>query len=910
MRPVVAACCLLLVCASVVGAAPFSVLFKVGLKDAAPTAWQGTVSATGATLTAVTGWRFRTGDSVGQGNAYQLRTDERLNGQGKLLGTLPKGLLVTGDTQGGARLTFTANSVTWEVSVADLTWGEARVHPSGDLSAQLAPAYTTLSGPTREDDYPAACTLPGDTTVAVWQSYADNEDQLLWSICRQGRWEPARQVPGLTGDLYRPGCASDGKGGFWVVCPRQERSDFDLWATHWDGTNWSAPQKLTDQPGNDFDLALATDAAGTLYCTWQAFRGGSSDILLATCTGGVWSKPLVVANSSANEWMPSIAATAKGAWIAWDTYQNGSYDVYAAEMRDGKLEAPLPIAATDRFEAKASVAVDKLGRVWFAWQEAGSGWGKDTGYTVPTALRREAIYRERSTKVACLSTGRLQYAPDVSLAMPQGERANLEEPRLSCDGQGRLWLVLRHPMRINAFRGNKMRAEIAWEDYATYLDGEAWAPVMYFPDKLARIDTFPALAPSSEGLTVVFHTDGRDLERLRGMTRNQVFATVLSTSQPVREPQLVDAEPPAPVSVNVQEAADVQRARSFLVNLGDRAYRLLRGDLHRHTEVSWDGNGDGSVLDCYRYAMDAASLDFLMVSDHNQDTGVDLEYIRWRCYKVADVYNNPPRFSTLYGYERSLGFPNGHRNIINTQRFHPSFPFTRGATRGVAPDDLQQLYEYCRREGAVVIPHTSGSNHGTNWPTYDLGLEPVVEIFQGCRNSYEYEGCPKGDTPGSPQSQNTGYQPEGFVWRAWKRTLDLGIICSSDHGSTHYSYAGVYCETPSREGIYAGIQARRTFGANDNLIVSMRCGDHFMGESWKQTQAPALDIEVLGTAPIVQIDLIRDFKFAYTAKPNQPSFKAQWLDNDFTPGTHLYYVRAIQADESIAWGSPVWITRG
>jgi len=438
----------------------------------------------------------------------------------------------------------------------------------------------------------------------------------------------------------------------------------------------------------------------------------------------------------------------------------------------------------------------------------------------------------------------------------------------------------------------------------TYLSGDAWAPALYLPANLARIDTFPAIVPSGEGVMLVCHSDNRGMNDPRKMTRNTIFAAAVTTAEPVSEAVLTPVELPTPTVVRENEASHLARARAYVADPAGRTLRLLRGDTHRHTEVSWDGTGDGSVLDAYRYAMDAAALDFFMVSDHNQRTGVDLEYVRRRCYKLADLHHNPPAFTTLFGYERSLGYPDGHRNVVNARRDYDSFRFTG------QQNDLDLLYEYCRRERAIVIPHTIGTNHGTNWYAFDLGLEPVVEIFQGCRTNYEYEGAPKSATPGDPQADNTGYRPQGFLWRAWQRDLRLGILCSSDHGSTHYSYAGVYCAQPSREGVIEAIKGRRTFGATDNLIIDLRVGDHFMGEDWTQDQPPAIDVKVLGTAPLERVELIRDFQFVFTHRPEGAEASFTWLDNDFTPGTHLYYVRAEQVDESIAWGSPVWITKG
>jgi hypothetical protein len=36
-------------------------------------------------------------------------------------------------------------------------------------------------------------------------------------------------------------------------------------------------------------------------------------------------------------------------------------------------------------------------------------------------------------------------------------------------------------------------------------------------------------------------------------------------------------------------------------------------------------------------------------------------------------------------------------------------------------------------------------------------------------------------------------------------------------------------------------------------------------------------------------------------------YRGKWTDPQALAGTHYYYVRVLQADEEIAWGSPLWI---
>src|SRR4029077_15423414 len=39
--------------------------------------------------------------------------------------------------------------------------------------------------------------------------------------------------------------------------------------------------------------------------------------------------------------------------------------------------------------------------------------------------------------------------------------------------------------------------------------------------------------------------------------------------------------------------------------------RIVRGDFHRHSEISMDGGNDGTLLDQWRYAIDTGALDWI-----------------------------------------------------------------------------------------------------------------------------------------------------------------------------------------------------------------------------------------------------------------------------------------------------------
>ena len=101
--------------------------------------------------------------------------------------------------------------------------------------------------------------------------------------------------------------------------------------------------------------------------------------------------------------------------------------------------------------------------------------------------------------------------------------------------------------------------------------------------------------------------------------------------------------------VHPDESVEVAAIRSNRTSSRGAEYRIVRGDLHRHTEFSWDSSGgvvDGSLFDCYRYMLDAASMDFGAVTDHN--SGGDSEYWWWLIQKSSDLFHIRRSFNTLY----------------------------------------------------------------------------------------------------------------------------------------------------------------------------------------------------------------------------------------------------------------------
>ncbi len=454
----------------------------------------------------------------------------------------------------------------------------------------------------------------------------------------------------------------------------------------------------------------------------------------------------------------------------------------------------------------------------------------------------------------------------------------------------------------------------AWEIHGVAYDAAAWSQPVPLPFSSGRQDMRGGFAvPAAGEIYAAWPTDNRDFDEYL-FQRADVYAGRIPLPPPRRgaPPLQPRAEEKFVAHPNHPgEPEDLQRIRAYRIVSGGVSYRIVRGDTHRHTEFSMDGNTDGSLQEAYRYALDAAELDFLGVSDHNSNGGPDIEYINWLNQQMADVFHLPGAFAPLFGYERSLGYPNGHRNVMFAQRGHPTLPIPPEEQK--AQTGAKALYEYLRRLGGIAISHTSATNMGTDWRDNDPGVEPLVEIYQGDRVSAEYEGAPKAAHAGDMASAPGGFRPAGYVWNAWAKGYKLGVQASSDHLSTHISYACTLVKDFTREGLLEAMRRRHSYGATDNIVLDYRMRvegrEYVQGDIAREAGKPRLAIRIQGTRPLRQIDIIRSNKFVHSVQALPRETSLEWLDPDPLPGESYYYVRVLQVDDQIAWSSPIWLQR-
>ncbi len=789
-----------------------------------------------------------------------------------------------------------------------------------------------LTEDTRSDDFPDIATSPRDRSVAwmTWASFDGYRDEVRLARYDNGkqRWGTWTQVPGVSGDVWKPRIAFDGKGRVWTIWAQQADGNFDLYARWYDGTIFGPLHRLTSAPQSDFDHDVAF-RDGRIHVAWQAFRGRQSDVYYMAYDDGAWGREILVSGSSRNDWEPAVAVDSQGtAIVAWDTYDKGRYDVLMRRIERGRPGSVIEVASTERLEARPDLAVDSRDRVWVSYEAGRVNWAKDQGRLDPVGTAPGyPIYDLRGVEVVAYEGDR-RLGMAAPFEIERGEKVYTPDSgqlhhygRLAIDDQDRLHLLVRN-------RQGRRLADY-WRFFVSTLTEDGWTDPAMIPYSRGRSSMFAAAAPAREGLWIAWPRDGHPTFSVmvnlpEETVVENVYAARYDPGVPASAPALGDRAPDVASrpAGHPNEALDVRRIRNYRVRIGGTELRILRGDTHRHTELSMDlrGSPDGSILDFYRYMLDAAAMDWGFISDHQY--GADRSYWWWLTEKAADLFHTEG-YASLFGYERSVRYPNGHRNVFHTKRGIQNVPFfvkpeeymqRHNGISAVIEGDTKMLYEEIRRTGGLAISHTSATNMGTDWRDNDPELEPVVEIFQGDRYSYECAGCPfadKGDNyPSAGSAMLETIHADGMVAAAWKKGHRLGVIASSDHLSTHMSYGMVYAEHATREGVADAIRRRHTYAATDNIIVDFRIGEAFMGDEIGVSGAPPpIRARILGTDTVREVALIRNNEVIYTVNPGEKDTDFEYADKEPAAGENFYYVRAIQTNDEIAWSSPIWVVR-
>jgi len=339
---------------------------------------------------------------------------------------------------------------------------------------------------------------------------------------------------------------------------------------------------------------------------------------------------------------------------------------------------------------------------------------------------------------------------------------------------------------------------------------------------------------------------------------------------------------------------------------GPSRYSIFFGELHGHGCLS---DGQPTPDEYYQSIRDRAKLDFAALTEHNHG-GLAAETLygpKGDILRDAAIrYNEPGKFSTLFGYEIEA-YPY-YSNAVVYHSDHTGEMFRSSVHGDITAEELKALLA---REDRLMVPHdTYQLESGADFEWMDPALfTPLIEIYSR-GDSAEYFD--------NPQNNGLAGMCRGGCWQdALKRGAKMGCIAASDdHGMTNGlitdsdnidrfpGITGVLCAENTTESIFKALKARRCYGfMGGRMWIDFRINGHYMGEEFTTDEDRHIYFNVTADAPIRRITLVKncvDYMFV-------PKTEYMMFDYHAENECDSYYLRVELTDGRLGWTSPIWI---
>lgn len=356
------------------------------------------------------------------------------------------------------------------------------------------------------------------------------------------------------------------------------------------------------------------------------------------------------------------------------------------------------------------------------------------------------------------------------------------------------------------------------------------------------------------------------------------------------------------------------------------ATRIWWGDPHVHTIISrciWQRCR--SLNFCFVCARYVTGLDWVAAADHvsNGRSGPE----KWKAQRIAArLFDCPPDFATLLGYEASLkGGAGGDNNIYfadDAEEFLDEYE--EGNTR--------TLCDKLGDQDFIMVPHhtTRTGKHGELSDELYLGVThmPVVEIHSKWGTS-EYRG--------NPNALHEVHPGPSYVQDYLGKGCAFGFIGGTDSHATMPSGGGdesshidrlpgitaALAPALNRGNVFAAVRCRHCYATSgERILVEMTAAGRRMGAdvNWPDPSKPReIHVEAAAESDIVQLDIVRNGENVHTVKGDGWRAQASWTDEEnlsgaayapagaFTQPFAYYYIRVTCASGAQAWTSPTWL---
>jgi hypothetical protein len=268
------------------------------------------------------------------------------------------------------------------------------------------------------------------------------------------------------------------------------------------------------------------------------------------------------------------------------------------------------------------------------------------------------------------------------------------------------------------------------------------------------------------------------------------------------------------------------------------AHRIFWGETHGHCGYA---EGLGTPDSYFEFGRDDADLDFLTLSEHD----IWMDDYEWKFINDAVArYSKEGKFILFPGYEwTSRRGRGGHHNV-----------FFRRAGMDRVPNQeaprLSDLYFGLKSkhdpEDVLIIPH---AHQAADWRNTDIHMEHLIEIMSA-HGTFEWFG---------EKYLEHGRQV-GFISASDDHLSHPGYTSGSSRGfKQRGGLAAVNAAELTTDTIFDALRNRQAYATSgERMILAATMNGEAMGTRQPYTETRLVEGQVMGTAPISTVELIKN----------------------------------------------------
>ncbi|MCF7806496.1 MAG: DUF3604 domain-containing protein [Simkaniaceae bacterium] len=354
---------------------------------------------------------------------------------------------------------------------------------------------------------------------------------------------------------------------------------------------------------------------------------------------------------------------------------------------------------------------------------------------------------------------------------------------------------------------------------------------------------------------------------------------------------------------------------------------LLHGEAEKY-------NMTDTVESALRHFRDDYSFQFYASSSSESEDNTKNEHWKMISNQIAD-FNEDERFITMLGFQWTGSIPSeGVRHIVYAKDNKAIL-----RKRDSKSNSIKKIYKSHSPKELIAIPcFTMGKGLHYNFESYTPEFERVIEIYNAWGSSECLES--EGNLRPIKSNSNVTETKDGSIRQALNQNLRFGFVAgglddrgvyenfySSDQVQYSPGLTAIVATEHTREALIQALYNRSCYATTGpRIVVSFFVAGAGMGSELCLVNKPGLQYNrhisgcIAGTSDLEEIQIIRNGSLLHSFKPKDTYYHELTFD-DATPFDQItltppiegqspfayYYIRVIQKDGHIAWGSPVWI---